>query len=186
MAGISVNVNKTFDSAAWTDFVQVAANQNPLEEKRFICRVIYPKGDNRYQLDLMSQSEVKRFLHTHGKWSSNCVKMRFSEVIRISRMCLACERDPLQKARLVKALNQMADKAEAKYNNGWCGTARKILSWISNLFSSNDVRLFVKGNDKPIDLYLPYQARFFVGTDAQFARHVANAYNQPVPYDWVD
>ncbi|MBS0633905.1 MAG: hypothetical protein JSR37_00395 [Verrucomicrobia bacterium] len=182
MTGIQISLNPNFDWDKWIDFVEEAANQNRPELKRHICRVIYPL--RIFELDLMSQSDVNSFFNTYGRWRANCVKMPFREIIAISRRCLAIWDNNVytdQKVRLTKALNQMADKAEAKYASGWQGTVRKVISWISNLFSSSTVRLFNQ-DDSSIELRLPPSAKplpTFVGTDATYARLVARAYTAP-------
>lgn len=182
---IPANGQFNFDSNLWIDFVeQSAQSQKPRNEKAYICRVIYPPpglGQVRTFLECKTSDEVKDFLQTNGTWNANCVKMRFRDIICISRICLSVETNPHKKKRLTDSLRLMSDKAEAKYQNGWQGTARRIISWLFNLFeSTSSIKLFAMPGNSNVDLKMPAHKQdnlpHIVGSDATFAQLVADCY----------
>lgn len=182
MNSIFITGGRPIDTNLWTDFMETCANSEITQAERpYICRVIQPPNlfqgeQTSYRLALMNSIGIKRFFETHSRWDCNCGKMQFVEVIRISRILLSFQIDPNQKKRVTDSLRLMADKAESKYQSSWMGTVRKIYSWVCNLFVSNDVGLFnttTLESPSQVNDHLP----FFVGSDATFARLVADSYS---------
>ncbi|HSX04755.1 MAG TPA: hypothetical protein VLG76_08520 [Rhabdochlamydiaceae bacterium] len=175
MNDIFIGVNQPIDCALWAEFMEKSASSNNnIESKPYICRKIYPDG-NRC-LSLMTPNETDRFFEQYGKWHANCRKMQFVDIIRISRIYLSLEVDQEKKTRVVEALRIMAAKAESKYDKDLWGTARKIFCWICNLFIfTRVITLFTEGTT--ISVGKLDNIPFFVGTDATFARLVADRYD---------
>jgi hypothetical protein len=140
-----------------------------------ICEVKI--GEVNWYLEAKTPTEAEFFSNTHQRWDTIFRKLPFFDVICLSRIYLASEGNAKQKKLVTTALNNLADRAETKYNSGFIGTAQKILSFICNLFkNTNRVTLFDQILEIPPNANdrLP----FFVGTDATFARLIAQNYSQ--------
>lgn len=169
--------NKEFNADTWNDMVIQAANscREQINHKH-ICRVIYP--NNTCTLELKTDQEVKQHFQKYGIWKANCGKMRLSEVINITR--ITSLNNPVRPERtenLKNALNDMAGRAEKKYESGLGGVIRKIISLFFNLFTSDAVSLFEVKNSRFTLVMTQNREKnklpFFIGNDAEFARRVA-------------
>lgn len=160
----------SFDSQAWVYFVETVAKlQAPHNVKWWYKYKVISEPD-----PFPNVAEENMDIEDLAETTSE--KMTFTNIIRISRIFLANEADPNQRKRITQALHKMADRADAFYQGSWWGTANKIHSWVGNLFASSSVDFH---NNMRIELpasandQLPY----FVGTDATFARLVADCYS---------
>lgn len=166
---IYVKANEVFPLSTWNAMVIEAS----CSEKR-ICKVIYPSQD--CMLELKTNQEVKEFFEEHGRWNANCGRMPLREVINITRMNLNSK--GYKSSKIQKALEVMAVRSENKYN-AFCGTLRKIISWIFNVFTTNSVGLFSMPKTN-CELYISKikenKLPFLIGHDANFARTVAKKF----------
>lgn len=134
-----------------------------LDNKRYICRVIYSSG--RHEIEIKTNAEIQAHRNQHG-WNGNCQKMSLSDVINMTRLNhLRGSYTAFDKRALANSLEAMAVRAEAKYS-GCMGCLRKILSIFLNFFIIDSVYDFTAHRDNS----LPMGIR----SDADFAREVAN------------
>lgn len=137
---------------------------------------IYEICEVNWYLEAKTPTEAEIFSNTHQRWDTIFRKLQFFDVICLSRIYLTSEGNADRKKLVTTALNHLADRAEIKYKSGFIGTAQKILSFICNLFkSTNRVTVFDQILEIPPNTNdrLP----FFVGTNATFARLVAQNYS---------
>lgn len=175
----------------WHKMVSQAATSRDNEDKKthqHICKVLYPDGAAK--LELKTDQKIQEHYQTHGKWSSICAKLQFSEVINLSRMNIDNRDMPLcsllhkpPELSLDKALDKMTERAEKKYNSGFLGSIRKVLSAISNIFTGNEVSLFGGGGRRGGVAFnnLPGKLPFFIGNNVQFAHLVTEQLREPAP-----
>jgi hypothetical protein len=90
-------------------------------------------------LEVLTEEQASLFPYPYrGNPLATCKKMKFFDIIRLSRIYLAKTQNAQKKEPVVKALNNMADKAEAKYNKGFMGTLRRVLSCVCNFFKARE------------------------------------------------
>lgn len=170
----------------WADFIEQTSLVKSSEPTKYICKT----NKKMYKSGLTIET-------LHGMGLSCCQKMSFREVIIVSRICLSWleENDHINnfndkntkgtKKKIIESINRMAFKADAKYKKGWKGIARKIASYINNLFAETKVVKVLDFKDPEEGWMTSYltcekykdKVPYFIGTDASFARYVAKAYS---------
>lgn len=171
--------------AVWHEIIVRAAGSSKMPSGHsYICRVIYP--DKTCKLELKTEGQVQEHFKRWGRWEATCGKMSLSDVINITRILfLNFPVESEQIEPLKEALNRLATRAEEKYKKGFCGTVRKILSMIFNFFIENTVQLFSMPKTNVALRVIPQADRlqpklpFYIGSNADFARLVANQITLP-------
>lgn len=168
-----IQAGRSFDFDFWNKMViEAAESRNPGREHKNICRVIYPNGF--FKLELKTNQEVIDHLQRYGAWNANCGKMPLREVLNITRISSLVTSIPLQEKTLIKdSLARFAEIAEKKYNSGFTGLVRKVISIFFNLFTQNHVSLFCLDHRNKVVLKLKdtvaNKLPWFIGNDAEFA-----------------
>jgi hypothetical protein len=103
--------------------------------------------------------------------------MSFNDVINITRIHSLNDSELAGDEELSVALINMAERAEEKYNSGFFGVIRKIISFVLNIFTTDSVLLFRKsGKNNYFEIEHAEdkgQLPRFLGNNAEFARMVA-------------
>ncbi|MBA3720882.1 MAG: hypothetical protein H0W88_00600 [Parachlamydiaceae bacterium] len=166
--------NREFSSDIWNQMVIDAANSRKNDgECKNICRVIYPTGI--CTLELKTDKQIKEFFQQKGSWNGNCVKMQLRDVLNLTRIGSLNEPvNPQIKDSIKESVLFIASRAEAKYNNGFKGVIRKIISIFFNLFVTDSVDLFGMASANVAFQVVKSDKRNklpgFIGNDANFAR----------------
>lgn len=164
-----------FNPNTWNHMMISAADSRNQQYHKHICKVIYP--DETCTLELKTDQEIQEHSTKYGRWKAMCVKMDFTDIINITRITsLNYPVNVRLKDPLKESLILMASRAEQKYESGFLGVVRKIISIFFNLFTTDAVGLFGMPQTD-LDFVISnsrhkHQLPLFIGDNSKFAHLV--------------